>query len=165
MLKFRLGLCAALSLSLGLLAGCGGARNPNAPAKISGLVKYQGKPVPGGNIVFHTKDNQGMYRCSLGADGTYQIADVPTGNLVVTVETESLNPSKKKGPAYPGGGAAKGSKLDAEYMAGMKKGGAPVNATPAVYQRIPEKYAKAETSPLTVSVEAGSQTHDITLTD
>jgi len=163
MLQFRLGLCAA-ALSLGLLAGCGGTRNPNAPAKITGSVKYQGKPVPGGNIVFHTKNNQGMYRCSLGADGTYEIADVPTGALTVTVETESLNPSKKKGPAYPGAGG-KGSKLDAEYMAGVKKSGMPVNATPAVYQRIPEKYAKAETSPLTVTVEAGSQTHDFTLTD
>src|SRR4051812_14883480 len=111
MMSYRLALVVALAL--GLVAGC--VKNRQAPAKVSGSVTYKGNPVPAGNIAFHS--DKGTYRASLGEDGTYEIADVPIGELVVTVETGSYDPNKKA-PDYGGG---KGSKMYAQRIAAEQK--------------------------------------------
>jgi hypothetical protein len=161
MLKFGLGLCVALSL--GLTAGCNSSRNPTAPASISGRVTYNNKPVRGGTIVFHAKEGKGSYRSALAADGTYEITDLPTGPMVITVETESLNP-QKKGQSYGGG---KGAKVDQEYAEAMRKMGAPVGqaTTRGEYVRIPEKYSNPRTSPLSMTLEEGRNVKEWSLTD
>ena len=109
MLKIRLALFVAICLSL--IAGCSGGGNPQAPARISGQVTYNGTAVPAGTIVFHSED-KGSYPAPI-TDGRYEVTDVPTGDLKVTVETESVNPAKKK-PDYAGG---KGAKDYAERLA------------------------------------------------
>src|SRR5438105_665858 len=109
MLKLRLGLYFALFL--GLVAGCSSGKNPEAPARVSGVVTYQGKPVPGGVIGFHPA-GKAAYSSAIGADGTYEVVDLPIGEMAVTVETESVNPARKS-QTY--GGAA-GEKIKAVRM-------------------------------------------------
>jgi hypothetical protein len=171
MLKFRLGLLVALALVLA--AGC---NRSNAPAKISGKVTYNGQPLKGGEIAFHS-ENMGTYRSSLAEDGSYDIVDMPAGPMTVTIETDSLNPDKKV-PGYPGSaggrpvvgaGAAKGAAMDKERAAAERKAGVGGPPTPeqmrARYTKIPKKYADRTASPLKVDVTAGKQTKDFDLTD
>jgi len=158
MLKFRLGLCVLLAL--GLMAGCS-QPNPSAPGRISGQVTLNGSPLPGGNITFHS-DGKGTYRSPIGSDGTYEVTDMPTGSMAVTVETESINPANKP-PAYTGSGG-KMDKMAAERMAAEKRQGASVKSSSGQYKRIPTKYTNPKTSPLTVTIEAGRQVKEFELT-
>jgi len=153
----RVGLC--LVLVLGLVSGC--AKKGQAPAKVSGVVEYKNKPVPGGNIIFHS--DMGNYRSSLSPDGTYEIVDLPVGEMVVTVETDSANP-EKKAPAY----SPQADKMYAERMAAERKAGSPVGPggpPPVQYVKIPAKYSNAKTSTLTATLAAGRQVKNFTLTD
>jgi hypothetical protein len=152
-----LGLTTALSLVL--ISGCSRS-NPSAPSNISGTVTYKGSPVSGGSITFKSPD-LGFYSSALGEDGSYQIIDMPTGPMVVTVETESINPNRKK-IEYGGG---KGDKQYAERMMMEKKMGAPIGQGNAKYVKIPAKYNDANTSPLNITIERGSQSKTFDLTD
>jgi hypothetical protein len=142
------------------MVGC--AKNPQAPAKVSGQVTYKGAPVPAGNIVFHSED-KGSYNCALGTDGTYEIVDIPTGELIVTVDNEFLNP-KTRPPDYGGG---KGAALYAERVAAERKAGMMIKGPEASgqYVKIPSKYHSSKTSPLSVTVEKGRQIKNFELTD
>lgn len=145
-------------LGLAVLVGC--SRNPQAPGKVSGRVTYKGNPVTGGTIRFFSED-KGAYSCELADDGTFEIADIPTGKLTVTVETEHLNPSKKP-PDYGG----KGDAMYAERMAAEQKKGMnirPKGESREAYVKIPSKYANAKTSPLTITIEPGRQVKEIEL--
>jgi len=170
---FKNRLFLLLPLVAAFAIGCG-AKNPNAPAKVSGTVTYKGNKVTGGSLTFHTKD-AGAYTCAIRADGTYSGVDLPAGELVVTVETESINP-KTKMPEYKGGQDPRAA------MYGGKAGGAPkppagakVEASPkpegspeseeTVYVKIPAKYNDPGKSGLTVTLAAGSNTKDFDLTD
>jgi len=143
------------------LAGC--SKNSLAPAKISGSVTYNGQSVKAGSIAFHTPEGI-VYGTTINPDGTYSITDVPTGELVVTVETESLNPAGKKdgGPATPQAGAYKKASSTQEPPPGVVAAGPP----PAPeYTKIPAKYAKPNTSPLTVTIKGGRNVQNIEMTD
>src|SRR2546421_12867772 len=83
----RLVLLVPLCLALALVFGCS-KRNPNAPASVNGKVTYKGAAVPAGTITFNAK--AGKYTTSLSTDGTYSSSDLPIGEMVVTVETESV---------------------------------------------------------------------------
>jgi hypothetical protein len=145
-----------------LVAGCG-TGNPNAPGNVSGSVSYKGKPVTGGSVQFVAADGA-AYVGSIGSDGTYAISDVAAGEMVVVVETESINPklgeNEGKGPQAkryegvsqqppPGGRANEGPNSTA--------------ANSPKYMKIPEKYGKKNTSPLTYTVKAGRNVHSIEL--
>lgn len=150
-------LTMGFTLAASFLVGC--TANPQAPARITGSVTYKGGPVPAGTVVFHTTE-QGSYAAQLSADGSYEVRDVPKGKLVVTVETESVNPNTKT-KAY---GGDKGSKMYEERLRAEGRAAAE-KAPPQQYVKIPAKYADQEKSPLNVEVSAGSQTHNFTLTD
>ena len=144
---------------LGLLAGCGAAVNPNAPATVSGKVTYKGTLLTAGNLAFHTGDS--MYPASIGSDGAYLGRDFPIGEMTVTVETESLNPAAKAAQPYPGQSQAGKDKTDIM----MRPRPAEVKAVEAGYVKIPAKYADKSKSGLTVKLTAGKQTKDFELTD
>jgi len=146
---------AVFVISTLTLAGC--AKNPHAPASISGSVSFNGQPIKAGSMKFHTA--QGVaYDAQLTGDGTYSATDIPEGELVVTVETESISPHKK-GPK--GAEAAMRAKagITQPPPAGMA---APVDPS-AFYIKLPEKYNNPKTSPLTVTVKSGRQVHDVKL--
>ena len=63
-------------------AGCGSGAGP---ATVTGTVRYQGEPVPGGAITFRGPDGASM-RGPIRSDGTYRLTDVPPGALAVAVD-------------------------------------------------------------------------------
>ena len=145
-------LLLVLPFFLVLVLGCGSKGNPNAPAKVHGKVTYKGAPVTAGTIQFLPKA-AGTYTASIMPDATYSATDLPTGEMTVTVDTESANPNKKQ-PSYGG---------KKQMMGPIPQG---VKAGPAgEYVKIPPKYAKAQTSGLTATLNAGDNEKNFDLTD
>ncbi|MDB5312053.1 MAG: hypothetical protein JWO38_6255 [Gemmataceae bacterium] len=168
-----LGLTLFLLLALGV--GCG--KKSNAPANVSGTVTTDGTTVTGGSLMFHS--DSGVYTASIQSDGTYTAVDLPTGNMVVTVDTEALNP-KRKQPTYVGQGGQ--GDMAAKYGAGGKggqtkgdfsgkspqmnyipEGVQPVEA--GGYVKISRIYSDKATSPLKLTVTPGDQKFNLELTD
>lgn len=142
------------------LPACG-PKNPNAPGKVSGIVTYKGEALKTGNITFHTTNEKGNYQSSLGTDGKYEVFDLPTGKLDVTVETESLNPDRKV-PVYGGGKGGKGK--EGSEQARMM-GALDPKTLADRFRAIPKKYADPKTSGLTATIKQGGQTINFDLTD
>jgi len=132
--------------------GCGD-KNPNAPAVVSGSVKYKGEVLKAGTVTFHS--DKGVYPAPINSDGTFINRDVPVGECVITVETESLNPNKKK-ETY-GGERAKGMQ-EQKPPAGSSTGS-------EFYVQIPKKYGDPKESPLKLTVKRGKQEQNFDLTD
>jgi len=138
----------------GVLTGCSGGTNPNAPATVTGKVTYKGAPVTGGMLFFHAADSS-MSPVVIDNDGNYQARDMPIGEMTVTVDTEMNNP-KRHAQQYPGSG---GKKVQ-EY-----KPPEGVTGAAATYVNIPSKYTDKTKSDLKVTVAAGKQAKDFELKD
>jgi len=154
-----------LPLSLVLAAGCKTSRAPSS--EVHGKVTYNGKPVSAGNIGFHPKEGAGLGN-SLHADGSYSVSGLPAGEYIVTVETETANPDKRKEQVY---GAAPGKKgqenPSSQYQKMMQQKGVGVVAPQesGAYVKIPEKYADKAKSPLHVTLDKGDNTQNFDLKD
>lgn len=142
------------------VVGCGGGGNPLAPASVSGSVSYKGKTVTGGSISFVTPTGT-PYSSAISVDGTYAVADLPTGEMIVVVETESVNPEVK---AASGKDAdRRNAMMGARTGPNGQSGGGGSSGLEAKYIKIPEKYSKSKTSPLTYMVKNGRQVHPVEL--
>lgn len=159
--------------------GC--SKNPNAPAKISGKITKNGSPVTAGTISFASESN-GSVTVGIRSDGTYEATELPVGDFVVTIETESANPDNKKAQEYKGGGQdSNNSKYGVRYGPGGG-GGMPkakehdtaaevsprpdsAPATSGSYVKISRKYADPTQSNLSVTLKRGSNKKDFDLTD
>ena len=142
----------AFLLPAAAFLGCSGDKL--APAKISGNITYNGQPIKAGNLQFHTKDGV-AYDGKISADGTYSASDLPEGEFVVTVVTEHLNPARKGPPP---------SKDMERRMKAQQQPEGPAAAPPEEpYTKIPDKYSKPNTSPLSVKLKGGRQVHDLEL--
>jgi hypothetical protein len=160
-------LIPVLPLFLVLALGCSG--NKNAPSTVSGKITYKGEQVTKGTVTFHPAEGP-PYPIAIGSDGTYSMTDVPTGDMVVTVETESAK--QQTMPTY---GGRMGKQAEAEANKGEAKGRmGPGGGSPAPsdfqqgggkYTKIPDKYSKKETSPLKTNLTRGKNTFDIPLED
>ena len=173
-MKTRSLLWLPLSLALSLLLGCSSQKS--APSEVTGKVTYNGAPVTGGNMVFYSSN--GIYAVAIKPDGTYTAVDLPEGEMVVTVDTEGLNPDKKI-PEYNAKTAASGAKAMYGGKAATPTGGpgtkmkqesSPVpegspQGTAGTYVKIPKDYADKTKTPLKVTLKAGSQTQDFELKD
>ena len=148
-----------LALALLTVAGC--TKNPNAPAQISGVVKYKGQPLPGGTLVFHDSEGK-AYSAPIQQDGKYDLTDVPVGEMKVTVETESLNPANTQ-PTYGGQRAAKMGMADYNPPGAPPRPG--TEEKKAQYVKIPEKYNNVNSSGLTATLKKGKNSKDFDLTD
>jgi hypothetical protein len=148
--------------------------NVHAPAKLSGKITYAGNSVTAGTLLFYTGDS-GVYPAVINSDGTYSATDLPAGDLVVTIETESANPNVKKqeykggaggGGMYPGGKAPAGGAGDHKGP-GAQNSPKPENAPQGggPYVKIPSKYSDKNKSGLTVKLSAGKNTQDFDLKD
>jgi hypothetical protein len=157
-----------LAMSLLVFFGFGCTESPS-PSKLAGTVKYKGNPVTGGNMGIYAKEG-GYYTISINADGTYAAADLPAGESVVTIETESINPAKRGNATY-GGERGKGQRSSSPTPDQMAGGAAGADAGPkaevasGVYVKIPPKYSKKETSGLTLNLTKGTNQKDFDLTD
>jgi hypothetical protein len=177
-----LGSCLLFILLFGLVLGCGSSKA--APAQVSGKVSYNGQPVPGGTVVFYS--SAGVYSAAINTDGTYTAADLPEGEMVVTVDTESLNPDRKTAAYTPSAIKARaeagskskysGSSVPAAKSAPAASGAkdqkpntSPVpegaNVDPVTYVKIPRNYADKTKSPLKVVLKSGSQEQNLELKD
>jgi hypothetical protein len=134
---------------LSVLPGCGSPGNPNAPASVKGNVTYNGERVTGGTLAVH-KD--GSYPVTIQPDGTFHGVDLPDGEALVTVETESIKPKDNK--------TYRGKKV----VLGPTPAGASTGPPPQ-YVQIPAKYASAKTTPLKITLKKGPQEHHFELTD
>jgi hypothetical protein len=153
-------MCAVVGLVAG--AGCG-TGNSLAPANISGGVTYNGKNVPGGVVKFIAPDGS-QYTGDIGPDGTYAVADVPVGELIIVVDNSNLDPSKN--PTAKSPDAARRASIQGQQPpAGMGAGPTGTGADDRKFIKIPEKYSNSKKSPLTLTVKAGRQVHNIELTD
>jgi hypothetical protein len=168
MVRIRVGGAFFFLAALTLL-GCK-SENPNSPARVSGRVTYNGNPVTGGTLTFHSADG-GKIPAAIGADGTYSAFDIPDGDMVVTVETETINPERKQ-PEYRGApsgaakmygkkGAGMGVVAKGQQMGPMPEGTAPVGT----YVKIPAKYNDPAKSDLKCTLKKGDQKQDFNLTD
>lgn len=177
MLVFRsLPLLGLVVLLFGL-AGCG-----PATGKISGKVTYKGKPLKGGTVTMFPESGRGpTFASGIEEDGSYSIPNIRTGKYKVVVETKSLKGTSSdsqygsspygKGFGPKGAGGPKGPIKNAPPpgvdIPGEYKMANPAEMNEAArlkrYIEIPENYGKEATTPLTVEVVGGDQTHDINL--
>src|SRR5467141_3392353 len=136
---WRLSLVAPIFLVLVL--GCNKG-NPNAPASVKGKVKYKDNPVTAGTVIFHPSEGGAFFRCIIKPDGTYSQTDLTTGDMAVTIETDSANKDRKM-PTYGGGRGKLGQdqrhQTQSPVPEGAQQGG-------GAYIWIPKKYGKKELS-------------------
>ena len=151
-----------LVLMIGL--GCGSKKT--ASGKIYGKVTYNGAPVTGGDVAFHS--DVGGYSTGITPEGTYQIGEIPPCDAVVTIHTEALNPNVKKqtytgqtkmGPKVAGGG---GGKMKGEQSSPIPDEG---KNTKGAYVKIPAIYSDKTKSPLKFKVTGESQEINLELKD
>jgi hypothetical protein len=87
-----------IALVLPSLVGCG---YPHG--RVHGTVRYQGKPLTNATIIFLAPDNQ-AYPVRLGPDGSYQVASLPQGHLLVSIQADEPRVAPRPAPR-PGKGA------------------------------------------------------------
>lgn len=142
---------ASLMLAVGL-TGCGSKLN-----SVTGKVTYKGQPLPNGSVMF-IGDNAKGDSSPIEADGTYNIKNAPLGMVKITVTTGAPGQVSGKGQMVN-----EGPMPDRTKMPGMP--GMTEKSLTANFVEIPAKYKDATNSGLTYEVKAGSQTHDIPLSD
>jgi hypothetical protein len=151
------------SLIVCLLLGTAGCASKG---QIAGKVLYRGKPLPGGTVTFLPAGGKGAFNSSILQDGSYSLAQVPSGEVTITVETESKNP----GPQGTSGQKSK-ARIYRMYREKMQKlmqektpGRTPRQfPSKEQYVPIPASYQDPEKSGLKYTVTDGTQTHDIEL--
>ena len=148
----------ALPLFLAVALGCSASQTP---ALVQGKVTYNGSPVNAGTITFHSEAG-GIYTRTLMASG-FSLTDLPEGSMVVTIETESVNPAPKKDQAYVG--RADPSNEYQKRMEQMGKRPQAAQNTSGEYVKIPAKYASKEKSPLRVTITKGTNDFTFDLKD
>ncbi len=149
---------AGLLVVLALAVGCGGG----GEGKVSGQVLYNGKPLPGGWVMFRPADSsKNTVSARINQNGHYE-ATLPVGEVTIAVDNRELQPPSAGGgaPALPPG---------VKLPPIKKEGAAPPGQTPApeklpgTYVPIPEKYYDPASSGLTFSVPKGEHPHNIEL--
>jgi hypothetical protein len=145
--------CGLLCAAIAGLIGC------SSEAKlgpVSGSVSLDGKPVTAGVVTFMAVDRSNTASAEITPEGTYTIADAPTGEVVVCVRTRDhefiLGPASappQQDPSIVGSGGFKPS---------QKKN--------PLYVRTPERYEDTAKSDLrtTISKTGEPATFDIQMT-
>src|SRR5262245_2370210 len=76
-------------LFLLLVLGCSKAENKTTNASVSGEVTFNRKLVKGVTVTFCGEGTL-SHSSPISADGSYAISGLPAGDMVVTIETESV---------------------------------------------------------------------------
>jgi hypothetical protein len=154
------------SLIVCLLLGTAGCASNGT---ISGKVLYRGKPLPGGTVTFLPAGGKGAFNSEIQQDGSYNLTQVPPGEVTIIVETESKNPAPQINPQV-GAKEAKNVKNMREKrqeektrMLEWRTRSQPRLPSKEQYVPIPASYKDPDKSGLTYTVTGGSQTYDIEL--
>jgi hypothetical protein len=141
-----------------LMVGCGSSGNALVPSSISGKLTYKGKPIKGGILKFYNDQGTG-YDANISQDGTFSATDIPMGELVVVVDTDSLKPSDT---------ATKSKESSMRKNAAQQQPPPGVAAPPKledIFVQVPAKYKNPKTSTMTITIVKGRNVKDIDLTD
>jgi hypothetical protein len=145
--------CSIVAATAGLLilAGCNGGNPQITGASVAGTVKYQGKIVTGGEIIFvsPTDPNKSQSGRIFG-DGTFDVPNVPTGDVIVVIDTEQARYDVSAMHAKAKGGDGNIPKVETGHP-------------PMKYMKIDKKYSQPTTSPLRLTVEKGTNQKDFDL--
>src|SRR6185437_14970353 len=109
-LALRAGFAGVLAVTLVFSAGCGKSKKNDS--SVSGKVTYANKPVTGGTIRLSPAEGTGQpIPVTINSDGTFSSKGIPTGDMKVVIETESVRgqtgnpyPNPMKGKRPPGSG-------------------------------------------------------------
>ena len=119
---------------------------------VHGTVTLNGAPVPWGRISFVGETGYRVSKTSQIKNGRYEIKDIPTGPVKISVESfqaPALAPGSATNPMVKGFGPPKGAEPPPE-VAGK-------------YLPIPPRYGSPDTSDLEYTVRRGDQEHDVPL--
>lgn len=137
-----------LTLAAVLVAGCSSDKKPDT-AKVTGIVKYKGKPVPGAQVTFIVDGNMAV--ANTGDDGRFTIEHVPIGKAQVTIVKFTGSESAGKG------------EYDPANPENMGTGSAPPNMpNTAAKNELPKKYADKDLSGLDQTVSTDESSNDFT---
>jgi hypothetical protein len=117
--------------------GCGGT------ATVTGKVRYQGRPVTYGSVIFLSADKTARSGV-IGPDGSYTVEGVEPGDVKIGVI--SRDPSKAR-----------------KHVGTGSKAAAPVKPAARSWFPLPRKLEDPATSGLSCTVGAGHIRHDIDL--
>jgi hypothetical protein len=145
---------ALLLFALAAPAGC----NSKATGVVKGKVTFNNRPVVMGNVAF-VADGGRSGSGVIKPDGTYTVSDAPVGKTKVVVTVPA------RGPMMGGRGFKMDKPPKDMSMPGeMKPPEGSDLKNPGMQIPVPDKYTKAESTPLEFTVTKGEQTHDINLT-
>jgi hypothetical protein len=84
------GVCFLLALFVALGCVKRGPRMEAGRGGAKGTITFDGKPLRGGTIVLvSAKDPMRLVAVTIKPDGTFSVADAPTGEVVIAVDNES----------------------------------------------------------------------------
>ena len=129
--------CFLLVLAAG---GCSPARGT-----VTGKVTYKDKVVSWGTVSIFASDNM-QYSGEIAADGTYAIANVPSGAVRFCVA--SPNPDFKKRGPMPG-----------NDRGGIRRDPKQFRSPPANWVSLPERYSELQSTTLTGTVRSHTTIH------
>jgi hypothetical protein len=147
----------AVALLLACAAGCGSDQG-----RVSGQVRYNNKPLPGGLLTFVPTDTtKRPVAAAIDENGRYS-ASVPLGEVRIAVDNRELQAVERPIGALPPPG---GIKLPAAEKQGGEAKASPSakKRPPGTYVPIPTKYYDVRTSDQSYTVQSGPQPHDVEL--
>ncbi len=123
------------------LVGCGGPKK--VLGRVAGKVTFKGQPVTDGLIVFANREKGVFILAEIGPDGSYNVETADGFGLPPGTYRVSITPPVSDAPV----------------------GEMPKMPKPGAYDDIPEKYRRAETSGLTLTVEETKEAEDVNRLD
>lgn len=144
----RNGLFLLVFISVLACSGQNEARLPETGSTLEGVVKYGDENLQFALIIVQTPTSSATGK--IGDDGTYKVANVPTGPVKIGVNTAAgKGDFMSKSMA---GGAYKGPEAKGKgKVVGLK------------YIEIPKKYFEPNTSGIETTIQSGSNTFDIVI--
>jgi hypothetical protein len=144
---------ATLAAWLAAAVGIGGCESGPGFGDVSGTVTYDGKPLPGGEVIITNEADNLMASGYLSPEGTYSIKQAPAGPVRVIVRNEELK-----------------HQIDEKTVKALQRKGVPIviEKNPGKgtkYVPVPARYASRETSELKYEVKKNEANKiDIVLT-
>ena len=133
-------------------------------SRVYGTVKFQGKPLTYGAVVFMAANNQN-YPADIRPDGTFEVHGVPYGPTRVVVQLPAPRPASRPQPANrkDAGGKAEAKRDDTAKMSRMP---APPEGGPAIPKNqslIPPHYGQPDSSGLSLEISLEDTEYNIEL--
>jgi hypothetical protein len=133
----------SLFLAVFLVLPALGVPGCSRSAKVSGTVKYQGKLLTSGNVIFVDQENRATPPAVIQADGTYVAPSVLLGPVTILIDVSPPSPPETEDRESP------------EWK--------DYNARLAAFVSIPPRYMDLKESGKTYDVKSGDNVCDIGL--